>query len=213
MFNDPRRLYSPEEVGRDGYPGVWHVVVKHLVREEAGHRCVRCGHPYPPGIAESHPRGEFTPCDAECVHFGPGRHRPNDVDYRANSHAFDAGQPLVIDEDGWVYFDSGDFARMLELGMEGVEAKWRILTVHHLNGVKWDLRWWNLVPLCQRCHLIIQGKVRLEQTYPFEHSEWFKPYAAGYYGFVYLDKDLTREETEDRLEELLALELQTGGTR
>ena len=33
------------------------------------------------------------------------------------------------------------------------------LTVHHLTGDKANMRWWNLAPLCQRCHLHIQGKV------------------------------------------------------
>lgn len=91
--------------------------------------------------------------------------------------------------------------------VEDGHAQWRILTVHHLDGVKSNCRWWNLAPLCQRCHLTIQGRVRMEQTYPFEHSDWFKPYAAGYYALVYLGEELDREQTEARLDELLALEL------
>ena len=86
------------------------------------------------------------------------------------------------------------------------EAQWRILTVHHLNGVKHDCRWWNLAALCQRCHLLIQGRVDMNRVYVLEHSEWFKPYAAGWYAWSYLGEDLTREETMERLPDLLAQE-------
>lgn len=55
------------------------------------------------------------------------------------------------------------------------------LTVHHLTGEKANCEWWNLVPLCQRCHLHIQSKVVMERVWAFEHSAWFKPYVAGYY--------------------------------
>lgn len=85
-------------------------------------------------------------------------------------------------------------------------AQWRILTVHHLDGNKANCRWWNLVSLCQRCHLQIQGKVLMERVYPWEHSDWFKPYVAGYYASVYLGEELTREQTIARMDELLALE-------
>ena len=88
-----------------------------------------------------------------------------------------------------------------------VEARWRILTVHHLNGAKHDLRWWNLASLCQRCHLYVQRKVVMERVYIWEHTEWFKPHAAGWYAAAYLGENLTREQTMARLDELLALEL------
>jgi len=55
------------------------------------------------------------------------------------------------------------------------------LTVHHLDGNKANCEWWNLAALCQRCHLCIQGKVVMNRVWMFEHSEWFKPYVAGYY--------------------------------
>jgi hypothetical protein len=80
---------------------------------------------------------------------------------------------------------------------------WRILTVHHLDGDKANCRWWNLAALCQRCHLMIQGRVKLDQAYLHEHSEWFKPYVAGYYAFAVLGLELTRPEVEARMEELL----------
>jgi hypothetical protein len=48
--SDPFRVYEPCECGADGYPLAWHNLgdgkgVKHLVREQAGHRCVRCHAP------------------------------------------------------------------------------------------------------------------------------------------------------------------------
>ena len=182
------RVYEPSECGKDGYPLAWHETVKHAVREEAGHRCVRCLHPYETG---KHGKGEWSPCDERCDHHGPFR-------------GWSAGRPCWEDE-----YENDTPARfyLMACGYERLDAKWRILTVHHLTGEKADLRWWNLAALCQRCHLEIQGRVRMEQVYPHEHSDWFKPYAAGYYAATYLGENLTREETEARLDELLALEL------
>lgn len=54
-----------------------------------------------------------------------------------------------------------------------------VLTVHHLDGDKANCAWWNLPALCQRCHLKIQAKVDMSQTYMFEHAAWFGPYLAG----------------------------------
>lgn len=78
------------------------------------------------------------------------------------------------------------------------------LTVHHLDLNPANCCWWNLAALCQRCHLHIQGKVVMERTYMFEHSTWFRPYVAGYYGKKFLNEDLSREEVESRMEELLS---------
>jgi hypothetical protein len=86
------------------------------------------------------------------------------------------------------------------------EARWRILTVHHLDGDKANCRWWNLAALCQRCHLQIQGKVQMARVWPWEHTPWFRPYVAGYYAWAYLGRDLDRDQVEARLGELLALE-------
>lgn len=181
-MSDVFRLYDVR--GKDGYPPEWHATIKHLVREEAGHRCVRCHHPYPPGIAMTCPRGEWTPCDEHCTHGGAGRvliGRGSRARYVATNHLVVPPPP-------------------------GALAHYRILTVHHLDGSKLNCRWWNLAALCQRCHLQIQGKVKMLQTYPFEHSTWFKPYVAGFYAFTYLGEELTRAETIERLDELLGLE-------
>jgi len=55
------------------------------------------------------------------------------------------------------------------------------LTVHHLDINPANCEWWNIPALCQRCHLHIQSKVVMEQPFMFEHTDWFRPYAAGYY--------------------------------
>ena len=55
-----------------------------------------------------------------------------------------------------------------------------VLTVHHLDGDKSNSADWNLACLCQRCHLHIQAKVNLFQSYMFAHSEWFLPHIEGF---------------------------------
>lgn len=174
------RLYKAEECAKDGYPPEWHERVKHEVRVLSGDRCVRCLHPYSSG------EGEWSACDKRCTHTGPVRYGPAGME-------FDAGDKPAGLLSGFA------------LGIP-VEARWRILTVHHLNGNKADLRWWNLTPLCQRCHLQVQGKVQMARVWPWGHSTWFEPYVAAYYALVYLGEELTREETMQRLDELLALE-------
>lgn len=58
-----------------------------------------------------------------------------------------------------------------------------VLTVHHLDGNKSNCAEWNLAALCQRCHLTIQGRIKMDQLF-FEVlmpvSEWFKPHLEGY---------------------------------
>lgn len=168
------------------YPPEWDTL-KHQVREQAGHRCARCSHPYRCG---THGNGEWSPCDERCTHGGPVRFRVVSDGYPS---VWQEREPTSDD-----YLNAGDPIE--------VQAAWRILTVHHLDGVKQNLRWWNLAPLCQRCHLTIQGKVQMPRVWPWEHSEWFKPYVAGFYAYSYLGKELTRAEAEARAEELLALE-------
>lgn len=92
------------------YPADWPVIAKR-VKDEAGWKCVRCGHPHEPKAGYC-------------------------------------------------------------------------LTVHHLTGRKDQCEWWNCAALCQRCHLKIQAKVIMERPWYLPHTEWFKPYVAGYYAFV-----------------------------
>ena len=186
------RQYELSECGRDGYPYFWHQetewepAIKDLIREQAGHRCQRCGHPYRVG---EHGNGEWSPCDEKCTHGGPFRmveHGSETVAVLPDPHGFHV-----------THWEPGK--------QPAREAQWRILTCHHL-GEKADCRWHMLVALCQRCHLSVQGKVTMDKPWPWEHTEWFRPYAAAFYGWKYLGEDLTREETMARLDELLALE-------
>lgn len=84
-----------------------------------------------------------------------------------------------------------------------------ILTVHHLDMNPANNAWWNLPAICQRCHLHVQAKVIMERVWLYDHSEWFKPYCAGYYAHL-------QELPEDKvyvlahLEELLAYPLKEG---
>lgn len=174
---EPFRVYfDPAEIGLDGYPYAWH-------RLDPG--VVASGDPagIKLGIKDIVRMQAGHRCQ-RCKHpfvvgKTPGEWSPCDEQCRH-------GGPIR----------AGDV----------VEAQWRVLTVHHLNGVKHDCRWWNLVALCQRCHLVIQAKVYMDRPWVYEHSEWFKPYAAGYYAWRHLEQDLSRAEVDERLEELLALE-------
>jgi hypothetical protein len=250
-LSSPFRIYRPQECGDDGYPRLWHKNVegalddliaaefergiildaksgmKHVVRAQAGHRCLRCKHPFLVGSSgtmegptanakafaanlgldldtvdqafleglepdlsdkeiETSPRVNWSRCDDQCRHGGVIRAR-GIGEWELHKDASPGQADLLI------------------AAQCKVEAAWRILTVHHLNEVKADLRWWNLVALCQRCHLLIQRKVTMDQPWPWQHTDWFQPFAAGFYAMKYLDLDLSRDEAEARMEELLAL--------
>lgn len=81
------------------------------------------------------------------------------------------------------------------------------LTVHHCDLNKSNCRWWNLLPLCQRCHLSIQHKLYLDRPWLMvEHSAWFKPYAGGFFAWKYLGLDLTQDQVEADIERFVGLE-------
>lgn len=82
----------------------------------------------------------------------------------------------------------------------------KILTTHHFDGNKANDEWWNLLALCQVCHLQIQAKVDPEVPWFLEHSAWVKIYVAGFYAAKYEGRNITREEAVTRLDELLAHE-------
>lgn len=218
-----------------GLPGALAGIgVKDIVRAQAGHRCLRCLHPYRSGCGEWEgrpfsPDDEYvlklidvamqgnppkksilwSPCDEACGHGAPVRvHRgPGDPGPTSAESGWAYSWPAQDDQAGEVVQDPAVVgAGALVRGGYKVQAAWRILTVHHLNGRKHDLRWWNLAALCQRCHLVIQRKVVMEQVWPLEHTDWFKLYAAGWYAYAYRGQTLTRQQTRDRLDELLALE-------
>ena len=78
------------------------------------------------------------------------------------------------------------------------------LTVHHLDGNKANCEWWNIPALCQRCYLQIQAKVIMHRQWYLPHSDWFKPYVAGYYASVH---GLSQEQSYvlANVDELLAV--------
>ena len=177
---DPYRVYSADECGKDGYPWAWHGIG---VGSGSGVK----------DLVRHEAGGRCVRCHHPYAQ-GAGEWSPCDA--RCKHHG-----PLRC------------LVSATPQRAGAIEAQWRILTVHHLRlgaDAKRDLRWWNLAALCQRCHLQIQGKVQMERIWPWPHSEWFRPYAAGWYAFAYLGEDLTREQTMARLDELLALELVQG---
>ncbi len=176
------------------YPPDW-PAIGDRVRAEAGHRCIRCGHRYKTG---EHGKGEWTACDEHCSHAGPlGFLYPED------------GEVILVDVDVGTRAPITVEALLKQNAKRTervVVAQWRILTVHHLDGNKANCEWWNLLSLCQRCHLQIQTRLNPQIPYFLEHSEWFRPYAAGFYARKYLGENLTRAEVMARLDELLAIE-------
>jgi hypothetical protein len=191
----------------EGYPWPWshtggiYQPIKDVVREKAGHRCERCKHPYRKG---EHASGEWSPCDEQCAHSGPIALIEPDV-----LHQTQELEGPVVPLSFIAHSVDVTTAREMKAVQERdltILAHWRILTVHHLDEDKANCRWWNLVALCQRCHLRMQRAVVMDRPWLYEHSEWFKPYAAGFYAWKYLGEELEREETLSRLPELLALE-------
>ena len=63
----------------------------------------------------------------------------------------------------------------------GPAADGQCLSVHHFDGDKCNNEPWNLMALCQRCHLSIQGRVDPEIPLLMDPSDWIRPYIAGYY--------------------------------
>lgn len=194
------RQYLGYECGEDGYPFAWHgkCSCDGIPTTEGLDVCIydvctgdqaaikdmireeaqnRCERCWHP---YSKGAGKWSPCDDMCRHAGEVRWV----------------QP-PMPEGGLPHNEIPEPFR---------EAYYRILTVHHLDENKANCRWWNLVALCQRCHLRMQRTVVMDRPYHYEHSEWFQPYAAGFYAFKYLGEDLSREEVMARLPELLKLE-------
>jgi hypothetical protein len=77
-----------------------------------------------------------------------------------------------------------------------------VLTVHHMDMDPSNNKWWNLLALCQRCHLTIQAKVDVHRMWMFDHSEWIKPYLAGMYA-AWNHKPDDREYVSRNIEMLL----------
>lgn len=168
------------------YPPDWPEIAARYKSEARG-RCVRCGHSQeaPWKIRYKQvllpPRVGIAACTDHCV---PLYHVDDEA--RMRLHLKRSGSKLAPQL----------IARVPQ----------RVLTVHHLDGDKQNCRWWNCPPLCQRCHLQIQAKVHMGQQYLGEHSEWFKPYLAGYLAFQVSKEDLTRDQVAADLPRLLKLE-------
>lgn len=166
------------------YPPDWPEIADR-VRESVNHRCVRCRHPYHVG---KHGKGQWSPCDGGCQHAGP---------------LGELLQSGIIEPLPNEVLTSHECQRALK---GWIVAEWRILTVHHLDGNKANCSWWNLLPVCQRCHLTIQSRVNPDVPYFLEHSGWFRPYVAGFYAKKYEGREITRQEADSRIVELLAYE-------
>lgn len=95
--------------------------------------------------------------------------------------------------------------KCIRCGSRSIPGK--ILTTHHMDGNKSNDEWWNLLALCQVCHLQVQAKLDPEMPFFLEHSEWLKPYIAGFYAHKYEGKLITRKEAILRMKELLDYEL------
>jgi hypothetical protein len=64
---------------------------------------------------------------------------------------------------------------------DGLPADGECLTVHHFDGDKCNNERWNLMALCQRCHLSVQARVDPEIALLHEPNDWARPYIAGFY--------------------------------
>lgn len=159
--------------------------VHNAARASVGNRCIRCGHPEGDRM--------WTTADVHRVIELEAMH----------------SRALVWEKFGGKEWERSTASRcmggpwMVTLPVPCTErcthpkdGKLRILTVHHLTGQKDDNRWWNLLPLCQSCHLTIQGKVIPEQAYLHPHTPWFVPYVCGFYAATIGGMDITREEAD-----------------
>lgn len=94
--------------------------------------------------------------------------------------------------------------KCVRCGHEHDPANGYCLTVHHLDIDPSNCNWWNIPPLCQRCHLSIQSRVVMERTWMMEHSEWFKPFVSGYYAHMHHLPD-ERGAVENNIDYLIKL--------
>jgi len=163
---------------RGNYTANWPELSK-LVKAEAGHRCVRCHHPFTED-------GRPLACDDRC-------------DYLKGRIKTGLGDLIR-------YYNEADRRRgdgtITAAGAHAPLIPGLNYGVHHLDGDKDNNRWWNLLALCNSCHLHIQAVVIPERPWLFEHSEWFKPYACGFYAYWYgfgedgAPLEITRREAE-----------------
>lgn len=85
---------------------------------------------------------------------------------------WDSLAKLVKDEADW---------KCVRCGHEHCVKSGHVLTVHHFVGDKSLCERWNLMALCQRCHLSVQARVDPRNPIFFDPSLWSMPYIAGVY--------------------------------
>lgn len=68
--------------------------------------------------------------------------------------------------------------------------------VHHFDGDKSNCQWWNLMAMCNSCHLSIQARVVPERPWLFEHSQWAHPYVGGFYAWWFAGRHESRVRIE-----------------
>jgi hypothetical protein len=83
-----------------------------------------------------------------------------------------------------------------------------VLTVHHFDMDKGNNEWFNLLPLCQRCHLSVQAKMNVNNINSFNCPHWFFKY---YIGMCVRDNcgDVIDESVVDHLVVLFAESLKS----
>jgi hypothetical protein len=140
------------------------------VREAAGWRCIRCWHPFAPDT------GSPLFCDSACdTHRGIHRRALHDDD-RQSQHIGPRVTRITAENRQWL--------GSLNYG------------VHHFDGDKANNRWWNLMAMCNSCHLKVQSSVIPERAWLFEHSEWARVYVGGFYAWWFARREPTREEVQ-----------------
>lgn len=104
------------------------------VREEAGHRCIRCGHPYQTGLKRED-KGRWSACDEQCTHEGPVNIFKED----GSNH------PIKIKT------TAGDLVAEWEPKGRIIKAEWRIVTLTDKG-----------IALCQKCQAIAEAGINDE---------------------------------------------------
>lgn len=166
------------------YPPNW-PAVNLQVKIDAGFRCIRCGHP----------NGRWSQ---------PGNDHDQVAELLRVRLEFKRAPRVYPVEGGGAWLRHHMIPCDEQCTHDPEVTAWRILTVHHLDGVKDNLAWWNLISACQRCHLTLQGKVHMDQGYQLPHSRWFLPYVAGFYAQALEDRP-ARDEVEADLVRYLIL--------
>lgn len=77
--------------------------------------------------------------------------------------------------------------------------------VHHFDGDKANEQWWNLMAMCNSCHLKTQSSVVPMRPWLFEHSDWARPYVGGFYAWHFAKRETTRAEVERDIDLFLAI--------